>query len=350
LKTYLVDIYLANNLGDDMFLDHLAVSFPNVSFVPFYPGNGYDYFFKKYNNIKKFKYNFLDKLFSYFGVSNKLQNYDLMAEQFHGLIFLGGGIFREESYWKSVYEYRAEITNSFVKRNRTVKFIGCNFGSYYTSEFSKSYELLFSKCEVVRFRDLTSYSLFKTLISVSYAPDVLWSYNLPYTEKQVKTIGISIIDPNHKSGLEKYYQDYINNHQTLIQNYLNKGFRVKLFSFCKNEGDLKVCKEIATFAIDQVEIYNYTGNIPDFLSEFGTCSEIIAARFHAVIIAMKYKIPVLPIIYGDKTRNLLQDLKFKNQSIEFNELNSLKNHKFENYIFPPIEDFITNSHNHFMGI
>jgi colanic acid/amylovoran biosynthesis protein len=347
MKTYLVDIYLAFNLGDDMFLDHLAISFPDMRFVPFYAGHSYDTFFQQYKNVFKFPYGLLDKVYAKIGFSNKLQNYNLMSEKYDGLIFMGGGIFREESYWKSVYEYRENITNAFLRQNKTVRFVGCNFGPYQNKDFVSIYKSLFTNCSSVHFRDIKSYSLFKDVLSVSYAPDVLWDYKLPKSERKIKTLGISVIDSNHKCGLENYYKSYIESHKALIHNYLDDGYRIKLFSFCESEGDLKVCAEIAKIAPEQIEIHNYTGNIQKYLVEFGSCSEIIASRFHAIIIAMKFKIPVLPIVYGDKTRNLLQDLSFENAIIEFDNLKGIRKIAVQKYIEPHIDEFIKNSNQHF---
>lgn len=346
MKTYLVDIYLAFNLGDDMFLDHLASSFPDSIFVPFYPGAKYDAFFGNYANIRKFEYTFLDKIAAKLKISNKLQDYSLMAKNFDGLIFLGGGIFREESYWKEVFTYRTAITTAFKDQNLPVHFVGCNFGPFQTEGFKDIHKTLFNSCTTVQFRDTKSFSLFKDLPTVSYAPDLLWDYSLPKVLREEKTLGISVIDTNHKSGLEHYSQDYIENHLKIINSYLGEGYKIKLFSFCENEGDLKICNELAKVAPSDIEILNYNGNIQEYLIAFGSCSEIIAARFHAVIIAMKYNIPVLPIIYGDKTRNLLQDLRFKNAIIEFDILNEIKKIDTKNYVHPEIANFVKEASQH----
>ena len=347
MKVYLVDIYLAKNLGDDMFLDHLASSYPDTTFVPFYPGKHYNVFFAQYDNIRKFPYTLKDKIYGKLGITNKLKDYNLMAAKYDGLIFMGGGIFREENYWKSVYRYRNSITNAFLKKDKKVSFIGCNFGPYQTEEFKNKYQTLFEKCEIISFRDQKSYRSFNDLANVAYAPDALWDYKLPSVTKKSKTLGISIIDPKHKFGLKQYHNDYVKNHQAVIQEYLKEGFQIKLFSFCEKEGDLQVCKEIAKTAPNRIEIHNYNGDIRNYLAEFGACSKIIAARFHAIIIAMKYGTPVLPIIYGEKTRNILEDLQFENKSIEFDNLDTMQKINSQTYIYPRIDDFIKNANKHF---
>ena len=51
---------------------------------------------------------------------NKLTDYKRLSANYDGLLFLGGGIFREESYWKSVFEYRKGIINVFKSKNKPI--------------------------------------------------------------------------------------------------------------------------------------------------------------------------------------------------------------------------------------
>src|SRR5699024_11094187 len=145
-KKILVDIYLAENLGDDMFLDHLAKTFPNIDFVPFHPGKNYTSFFRSYKNIQQFPYSVIDKISSRLG-NNKLTDYNQLSETYDGLLFLGGGIFREESYWREVYNYRFQITEAFKNKGKKVIFSGCNFGPYSSEEFLEAHRNLFQKAD-----------------------------------------------------------------------------------------------------------------------------------------------------------------------------------------------------------
>lgn len=325
-KKILVDIYLAGNLGDDMFLDHLAHSFPNVDFVPFHPGKDYTSFFENYNNIQQFSYTLVEKISARLG-KNKLTDYNQLSKDFDGLLFLGGGIFREESYWKKVYNYRSQITAAFKASGKKVIFIGCNFGPYFTDEFLNAHTKLFQKVDNVIFRDQKSFQLFSRLQNVSYAPDVLWSYNLPLATKQEKTLGISVIDPRHKAQYKQTYKDYIKAHKELCRSHIQNDYKVILFSFCDKEGDLAVAEEIAKDC-PEIEIQNYTTDISSYLKRIGSCSHFVAARFHAVIIAFKYDIPVIPVIYGDKTENLLIDLGFEKPFVYLDTMNDLVKTEF----------------------
>lgn len=344
-KKILVDIYLAFNLGDDMFLDYLANTYPDVDFVPFHPGNNYDVFFSNYKNVSKFPYSLFDKVKTRLGFS-KLTNYDLLSDEFDGLLFLGGGIFREENYWKRVYEYRNGITDKFVNKQKPVWFAGCNFGNFKTEYFLKSYKTLFAKVNKITFRDTVSYSFFKEIPSVDFASDILWSYDLPESKKEEKVLGISVIDPRHKEGLDNKCQNYIEAHKAICQKFLKQGYKVKIFSFCEQEGDKKIAELIAE-NINEIEIINYSGDIKEFLLKISICSHFVAARFHANIIAMKYKMKFIPIIYGNKTENLLLDLGFHKPFMDLNSVSTLSGSNFLDIDQSKVNELAEDSKKHF---
>ena len=52
----------------------------------------------------------------------------------------------------------------------------------------------------------------------------------------------------------------------------------------------------------------YRGKLPEFLQEFASCEEILGMRFHSLILALKFRQKLFPVVYNDKSRNLLEDL------------------------------------------
>lgn len=328
MKNILVDIYLAYNLGDDLFLDVLAKRYPNATITVFHPGNNYNRFFKSYNNVSKIPYTFKNKLFRRLKIHDKLTDYSTIAQEYDALLFLGGSIFREEAFAKKVYKYRLQIINSFKKENKKVFFLGCNFGPFKNESFVNQYKKLFKAADDVCFRDKYSYNLFKDIEQVRYAPDILWSYPIPKNPITEKSIGYSIINPMHKEGLAKYYKDYIHlNTQSILKN-IELGYTIKLLSYCEMEGDLKIIneilKDIPQKLHNEIEVLKYKGNIDYFIDRFSSIDVLFAARFHANILGLLCNINVVPIIYSVKTSNLLNDLNFEGEIISFNELDKLQ--------------------------
>ena len=328
MKKILVDIYLAYNLGDDLFLDVLAKRYPNTEITVLHPGNNYNSFFKQYNNVKKLPYSYLNKGLRKIGVYNVLKDYKKFAKKYDALLFLGGGIFREESYSGSLLNYREEIITSFKNNNKKIFFLGCSFGPFKSNDFYTNYLNLFKLCDDICFRDLYSFNLFKSLKNVRYAPDILWSLKTKSQEPKEDIIGYSLINPKHKLGLEKCFNDYIKFTSNSVVNNLKDGYKINLLSFCEQEGDLIVIEEILKNIPKEfskhilVSIYN--GDIESMLLTISKLKCLVAARFHGVLLALLNEINVIPVIYSNKTKNLLEDIKFKGTVIGFENLQLLE--------------------------
>lgn len=327
MKNILIDIYLAHNLGDDLFLEVLAKRYPNTKITIYHPGDNYNSFFSNYPNVSSLPYNTWDKAVRKLGIYNRLTDYNRLAKTYDALLFLGGSIFREEAYADNVYNQRKEIIDSFRKEHKKVFFLGCSFGPFKSQNFLNKYKKLFEICEDICFRDNFSYELFEDLKQIRHAPDILWSYETKGLVKKPNSIGYSVINPKHKFGLSDKFDEYIGNTALSISNNIGKGFSIKLFSFCEKEGDLEtiyeITKKIPINLQNEIEVINYTGNVEEFLNRFSEIEILYAARFHANILGLLYKTKLIPIIYSHKTSNLLKDIKFTDDRIDFNNLKDI---------------------------
>ena len=324
-----VDVYMAKNLGDDLFIDILAKKFPKTSFTLNYYGNGYDDFLSKYSNLNKSNYCVAYKVLNRLGIYDYINDAKRISKQFDVLVFLGGSIFREESYWKDVYAQRMKLVQEFRKQSKPVFILGANFGPYKTEEFYSSYYSLFSQCYDVCFRESYSKELFKDLECVRSSADIIFQTKIPTITNKRKNIAYSIIDPSHKEGLAEYRDEYIKAVVESIKNIIDLGYTCTLMSFCKNEGDLKTCEEIfKSIPINLkscVKILDYQGDIEPFLKEISESRLIIASRFHANILGIVAQTKILPLIYSDKTWNVLSDIGFKDKILRFNECREIEN-------------------------
>ncbi len=324
-----VDVYMAKNLGDDLFIDILSKKFPNTNFTLNYYGKGYDDFLSRYNNLKRSNYPVVYKVLNRLGIYDYINDAKRISRQFDVLVFLGGSVFREESYWKDVYAQRMKLVQEFRKQSKPVFILGANFGPYKTEEFYSNYYSLFSQCNDVCFRESYSKELFKDLECVRSSADIIFQTKIPTTTNKRKNIAYSIIDPSHKEGLADYRDEYIKAVVGSIKNVIDLGYTCTLMSFCKNEGDLKTCEEIfKSIPINlksYVKILDYQGDIEPILKEISESQLIIASRFHANILGVVAQTNILPLIYSDKTLNVLKDIGFKDKILRIEECKEINN-------------------------
>lgn len=326
MKKIFVDIYLAFNLGDDLFLDILARKYPNCEFTLNYVGSNYDEFISQYENLNRRKYTIFNKIGQRLNVIDYLNNYERIAKEHDALIFIGGSIFREEEYHRSLYKDRMNLVKEFKDRNKAVFILGANFGPFTTEQFFSDYLEFFKQCDDVCFRDLYSYNLFKNLSQVRYAPDIVFQMDMErYKGSAIKNrVGFSIIDVRHKKGLSEYYDSYIKSTVKSIELLTDKGYECYLMSFCEEEGDLEIINiiksSLTTSTLEKIEIYDYKGDIDEAIRLIASFELLVAARFHANIIALLLEIGLMPVVYSKKTSEMLGDINMDKVLINMNEL------------------------------
>lgn len=302
-KKAIVFGYYNLNLGDDLFMEILKRKLKDYS-IDFLVPNGTSNFYNKSNgfNIRyysKFERR-IDRL-AYISfkwcpfLKNIMKSYDIT-------IVLGGSLFIENNHWKDSYRFYKMLRLSSKK----LYIIGCNFGPYQSKEFLESYRRYFKTINGITVRDNYSKEVLN-LSNVKVYPDFVFNLDFPIKRESKKVLGVSVINLNQRNfsseEKKKYYSGIIK--ECLY--FSNKGYSVRLFSFCKAEGDEEICKMLAS-KVKNATIINYNGNIHKVLSSFSECQFIIATRFHAVILGWNFGIPTLPIVYSPKTLNIIKDL------------------------------------------
>ena len=329
MKKIFVDVYLSFNFGDDLFLEILAKKFPNSQLTVNYVGANYDDFLSRYKNVTRRKYTLVHKVLQNLKIKDTLTNYETIAQEQDALVFIGGSIFREESFHQPLYEDRMKMVGAFRALNKPVYVIGANFGPVKTTQFVEDYRKFYELCTDVCFRDQASYDYFKEMPNVRLAPDVVFGLDVSSYEKQesLNRVGFSIIDVHHKDGLSKYDQDYLQATVETIKTLVADDYECWLLSFCANEGDLKVIdliqSNLPNSIKDKVRVYNYTGDIEELLSLMATFEMCVAARFHANIISLLLNVGIMPVIYSSKTSNMLKDLSLDHLLIEMDHLTKM---------------------------
>ncbi|WP_191565583.1 polysaccharide pyruvyl transferase family protein [Metabacillus idriensis] len=330
-KKILVNAYFATNLGDDLFLKVLFDRYQNVEWELLTSDESYNKIFIDYKNVKIIKSLSVKLANRRINLFYKMNDLLLKYKRYEALVIIGGSIFMENASWQEHLIKREYLPNKFKMMNKKTFIIGANFGPYNDTLFIEKYREFFSMFDDICFRDNYSYSIFKDLDNVRFAPDVVFNLNSPIPKNKDKSVGFSIIDILKREGLKEYYQIYNEKIIQLVEKYIEQGYKVKLFSFCEREGDLDIINYIYNNVKKNsyVEIINYERNINKFLEKFKTCEIIVGTRFHSIILAILFNQRVFPIIYSEKTYNVLKDL---NMEDNYCYIKNIKNLDIKNEI------------------
>lgn len=336
MKKILVQGYMNLNVGDDLFFKILTERYRDVEWY-FLDINEETLAPIKNTNI------------------HAISNGEFLRtfNKYDALVNIGGSIFIKQKKWVLQYLKRLFYMLPLKLFNKKVIVMGSNFGPYDGKLFRNLYSLYFRCIDSISFRDTKSFNLFKNNSKVIRANDIVFSLKKTPSGSKVdeKTIGISLMDFSWREGLKQHNKAYLYSMEKLSDELLKRGYSIKYFSFCKNEGDERVSKYLMEkFETKKVSDINYTGDIDVFLREFSSVSAHIGLRFHSVILAILYKIPLFPIIYSQKTLDTLKDIDLDKNHIEIKNIDKLTIDDITDCInrtAANIDSIIDDSKNHF---
>ena len=310
MKKIFVMLYARANLGDDLFLKILLERYPNIQF--------YINIAKEFSNIVK---NYKNVTI----VEKQPERFEnRIPEEYDGYIYIGGSIFIEGGTVYNIDSYAEEFMEKCKEKNIPFFYISSNFGPHKTEEYMSLARRIYSNCNEICFRDKYSYELFKDIETVSYAPDAIFTYNIQEIKKQKNTIGISVIDLSSREDLKHLEEQYYKALSSNICSYIDKGYNINLFSFCKYEGDEKAIKKlkkrIPTEYLNKIEVIKYNGNIQKFIDKYKSMEYMICSRFHAMILSVICKQKMFVMSYSKKIDNVIKDLEFSVKTMNFNQL------------------------------
>lgn len=307
--------YLANNLGDDLFVRIICRRYPDVTF---WVACSRDRLraFGDLPNLKRIPtIRGVDRVLRIARVPFRVN--DAIRARIEGLcdavVHLGGSMFMEQGDWR---ERVAFFTGSILP-SKPCFVIGAHFGPFSDPGFPLKIAQFFAEIEDVCFRDSYSSALFRESPNVRYAPDVVFGYSpLRHNpEPPTSRVAISVIDLTNRSELVAYKDLYLEKLSDLVNMLVSRGLDVVLMSFCGPEGDGSAVKELLErFPSEsigtKVQVYHYEGDLDGALLELSRCSVVVSSRLHAMILAMVMGKPVIPVTYSNKTINVLKDMGY----------------------------------------
>lgn len=335
MKRVFLYAYDKRNLGDDLFVHTIVKRYPNIQFY-MWSDKGNRITFQSLPNLKV-----VDKNSVFVRLLNKIRGslvsrYRAWLEnRCQAVVYIGGSIFMEYENWKQILNWW-----NYETQNRPFYVIGANFGPYRSEAYRNKLAEIFCNVKDICFRDQYSYKKFEMISTVRYAPDILFSYSmrkLPVTHKQIFVSAINcIIRGEGENSFVDYNEKYIFSLVELLKNYLKDGYRLVFGSFCNEEGDNQTVKRLMeelNLSEDdpRIDALFYDGtNMENILAGIATSEYVIATRFHATVLALVSGKPVFPIVYSDKTLNMLQDIGFQGNYVDLRKMKSVS-YKYSKY-------------------
>ena len=209
--------------------------------------------------------------------------------------------------------------------------MGINFGPYKSQTYFDNIHSYFKDAEDICFREEYSYNLFKDLPNTRWVPDIVFSMdtsNIKITNN--KRVVFSIISCSRKIE-EKHTGNYEKKIIQMTKFFINKGYDICYMSFSKREGDEDAIASILNKCDEElkqkISVYNYRGNRKEALEELANSQIIVGGRFHANILGMLLGKTIIPMLYSNKTKNVLDNMNFKGKIIDIRTLNEADLHE-----------------------
>lgn len=320
MKKVLLKAYTVKNLGDDLFIKIICQRYQN-QFTIIYNGST-PTSLKKLNNLHISK-NVIFRIKRKILKNHTIKNHKEINLKKRNDIYvnIGGSLFIEPKN-QNFHNFFCEYIENYIP----YYIIGCNFGPYYTNEYKHQvYQKVFKNANEVCFRDSNSYKLFEKYDNIHKASDIIFNLDTSRINmKKSKKVIFSIIDCSKK--MEGNYQPiYEQKIIEMIRKFLNLNYQIVLMSFCKKENDEVAIQSIISKLNNEknkINTYFYNGNIEEAINVLADSSIIIGSRFHANILGLLLRKAIIPIIYSNKTINILNDIGFHGKIIDIRDISN----------------------------
>ncbi len=339
--------YAAANLGDDLFIELICKRYPDDTFflcgskkfrkiykkIPNLKYKCWDYaYFRIYSLI----YRLLAKIFACaFGnkqiqyTTDELLNnkYAIMADV--NVYITGSGFMNSPDEFDSLMDkYDREL--NYYKLHPYV--IGCNFGPFAYREYLDMYRKLFSYTSDLCFRDNYSLQLFPNISHARRAADIVFNYPVESVQKQKRMINteymlISVANlRKDNDNASNFFQDYVEFVKRIVIERTKQKKYTVLVGFSQEQKDDITILDILRNIDDCYYTYNYC--YPDIssmemLSLFRDATNIIATRYHAMVLAVLFEKPVCSVCYNEKTQHVLGDIYMQDSGISLEDMKKL---------------------------
>ena len=225
-----------------------------------------------------------------------------------------------------------ELVWLLKKKTETDICIGCNIEPFKSKFAEKLIVRKLRKIGCIICRDKKSFMYLRrkcTKSDVFYTPDIL--FGLPESlipeKKSDAKLGLSLMHRYGDKADNAYYRAMAEISDFWIQ---KTGRDVVLMAFdTGEENDVFACECVKNLMKykENAEIVCH-GSGGEILNAYSACRKIVGARFHSAVLAMKTGTDFFPIIYREKMRNLIEDMKYPVRGCSISDIDTKEIKKF----------------------
>lgn len=304
----LLDAYLDQNFGDDLFVETIVEMFPECRFYVFleyFPGKVCDWA-ARFPNLYQLPECgvFLEK------------------DMFDAYICVGGDIFPDGGDFRK----RKEYTAALHRCGGTVAFLGFNLFREYSADTQRDICEIMDRADMIAPRDEESAELLRQWIPgirIKTMPDLAFASEWKaYRDKCEKLLGVSVRRLSADKGNEEKYCESM---AEMIDGYLKEDADRSVVLLCLSDGffaDRETAEKIMAILQEpgRVTVQTYQGDIAAYKRILGQCGAMVCTRFHALVACIAMEIPFLPVIYEVKQERILQSIGYDGAGFYYNEL------------------------------
>lgn len=327
-KVYL-RAYFNDNLGDDLFVHIIAGRYNSADIYCLRSDKQLVHFPENVKGVC----NLRDRLFyrkcRLKNMTEESGRYDAVVEsrameKADVVVFAIGSGFMEDHYpfWREGRD------RAFYKKKPYL--IGCNFGPYETDAFLATHIKYFKRCADVCFRDSYSDKLFSGI--GRHEADIVFSYTGEKAYEELAGVRYQVIAPRGMDEEAEGREEYIAFMKECISEASKNGIKTVLIPFCNNQGDGKICDELA--CDDTIRVNYPEVSAAKIAGIIRAAERVIAVRYHSAVLALLYSVPVCIIAYSEKTTNVMADIDGNIKVLNISDINTVSADSFlKDYVY-----------------
>ncbi|WP_159639315.1 polysaccharide pyruvyl transferase family protein [Erysipelothrix anatis] len=165
--------------------------------------------------------------------------------------------------------------------------------------------------------------------------DPVFDYNKEQNQDKYVAFSLANILP-HIEASNDIYNNFVNSIVEIAEFVLDRELNIKLLTFTGTDDEIlnqdlvrKIVDIRGKEILDKVEIVPYNNNIQEVINLINNASLNLCMRFHAVVISIKTKSPLISLSYSDKSEDLMRKVELERFS---KKVGFSKNHYWNEFV------------------